>query len=139
MASTGSVYPFMTVKDKKGRTQSIGRMKVSPSPMTFEARDFELNELRGIVMTPMSGFNRFDMVAGSIGSQSTKLYRRTFPVMYGSIGSVGSLNNYVKIKAYEVVTLGSITARAAGAQGTARLYIGTKAGSITAHYMAWGR
>lgn len=137
MASTGSVYPFDSYKGKKGNIIVVGRIKIGRDAV-LEARDFGLRRLHAApVLNPNFG-DRFQVtVAGSIGSQGGRQYNRSFAVVNGSLGSGGSLNNYVRVRGYFVRTLGSITAQTLAPQGTRGLYIGSRPGAGSMNYSFW--
>ncbi len=136
MATTGTVYQDDSFKGQKGGVIVVGRVLLGNNAM-IDAQSFGLRTIKSVQFDPF--FQRNAMGQGSIGSLATKLYERSFAVMTGSIGSVDSLGNYVRVRSYVMRTLGSITARAAAPQGTRGLYIGTQAGSVRASYIAWGR
>ncbi len=145
--ASGTVYVDASLKDSRGNVVVFGRALVGHNGVILP-RDLGLSYIKTINLTPWHASPRI-MVAGSIGSQATKDYRRSFAVVSGSIGSLGVFDtsagstaptgNYARIRSYRVETLGSITARVAGAQGTARLYIGTQAGSVRYSFNAVGR
>lgn len=144
--ATGTVSVDAKLKDERGNLVTMGRVKLGGNA-TINPQDLEMRVVKAITFNPWPG--RDTMVAGSIGSLASKDYFRQFYVMQGSIGSLEILDaatgaaspvgNYVRVRSYRVKTLGSITARADGPQGTARLYIGTQAGSIRASFWAIGR
>ncbi len=144
--ATGSVYIDAKLKDERGNVVTMGRVLLGQNA-TINPQDLEMRVVKAISFNPWPGRDTF--AAGSIGSQATKLYFREFRTMTGSLGSLEVLDaatgattpvgNYVRVRSYRVQTLGSMTARVTGPQGTARLYIGTQAGSMRANYWAVGR
>ncbi len=143
--SSGTVYIDAQVKDERGNSLVFGRVKVGNNA-TINPRDLGLRYIQQINFNPWHAPQA--MVAGCIGSQATKLYRRGFATVSGSLGSLGVLDtstgsatpigNYVRVRSYAVLTLGSMTLRGAGPQGTKALYIGTQAGSLRHGYQAIG-
>ena len=145
MATTGTIIVDYSTRDQRGAVLSIGRIKVGQNA-TIDAADFQMRTLKSVVLTPWpSEISQSAFVPGSIGSQSTKNYRRSFFYMAGSIGSLNTLNNYIRVKAFMMITRGSFTQRGtlSGVLGTwknpASLYIGTQPGSMRASYVAVGR
>ena len=139
MATTGTVYVDESIVGQKGNVIVYGRLLAGQNA-TFDARDFGLRTLKAITITPwgqetsQSGF-----IAGSMGSQGGKEYRRRIYDAVGSIGSLGVLGNYVRVRALRLEARGSILFRQAAAQGTKALYMGTVAGSMRMNYTAVGR
>lgn len=135
MASTGTVYVTDSLKGRKGNVIVVGRLKVG-NDAVLEAQSFNLRRVFGIAVTP-GGYDRFRLGQGSIGSLGANRYDRTFTSLTGSIGSGGSLNNYVKMRTRLAQSIGSLTVRTPY-KGTFGLYLGTRAGSINSSFIAWG-
>lgn len=149
--ASGSVTVDATLKDPRGNVVVFGRALLGNDGVILP-RDLGLAHIKNILFTPWHTPSRA-MGQGSIGSLATINYARGFATVSGSIGSLGILDtsattaagsttpvgNYVRVRAYRMRTLGSITARAAAAQGTRGLYIGTIAGSLRHSFVAVGR
>ena len=144
--ASGSVYIDARLKDEDGNTVVFGRALLG-NKATINPRDLGLRYIRNVVITPWHTPGR-PMGQGSIGSLASIDYSRGFASVSGSLGSLGVLDtstgsaapigNYVHIRAYRMRTLGSLTMRAAAAQGTRGLYIGTQAGSLRHSFIAIG-
>lgn len=139
MATTGTVYQDESVVGQRGNVIVYGRLLAGQNA-TFDARDFGLRTLKSITITPWGQENaQTRFVAGSMGSTSAIEYRRRIFSAVGSIGSLGVLGNYVRVRALRLEARGSILFRQVAAQGTKALYMGTVTGSMRMNYTAIGR
>ena len=125
VTSTGSIYQEVTLKGPRGQVVAYGRLRGGINQV-YGAQDFGMNCLRSIVVSPY--------FAVTPTAPGTTPATRAVVVAHGSIGSLDTDSNYVRVRAMRYIKL---SGGAYAYPGTP--YLGTLAGSITLNYTAIGR